>query len=55
MKTSVNLKVGQSFVHEGKTIKILALTPSTVVFSVNGSQQLPIKRKYFYQWLKLSE
>lgn len=51
----MNLKVGQSFINEGMVIKIMALTPSTVVFSVNGSQQLPIERKYFYQWLKLSE
>ena len=51
----MNLKIGQSFVHEGKEIKIVGLTPYTVVFSIAGAPQLPIERKYFYQWLKLSE
>jgi hypothetical protein len=55
MKTSVNLEVGQSFIHEDKVIKIIGLTPYTVVFSENGVQQIPIDKKHFCQWLKLSE
>jgi len=55
VNTTSPLRIGYVFYSpEGYKVEIIDLTPTTVVFSINEIQQIPILISYFQRWLNLS-